>query len=416
MTENRTQTAGKPPANRRAGVGTATPRPTYLPFGQPHFGDEEIEAVARVLRSGWVGMGPETLRFEEELAAACGAAHVVTVNSCTSALFLSLLVHGVKPGDEVVVPSFTWISTANAARHLGATPVFCDIDPVTLCATPDTVRACLTPRTKAVVVVHLGGLAVNVAAIREVVPSHIAIIEDAAHAWGSRGADGTPVGASGNLSCFSFYANKNLSTGDGGAVALNHPLVAERLRSLRQHALPTDAWRRFIDAQVIGGSPVAELGYKMNYTDLQSAIGRVQLRRQAEFARRRLAVAQIYSAMIAALPYPVSIQEGVTREGHARHLFLIQLPLEWLGGSRHDVLGDLRRLNIGASIHYHPVHRMPLYRGARPASLPVTDHVAERILTLPISASMSEDDARQVGLALALVLERRTRTGLQRQG
>ena len=415
MTANHSHTTPQLSPNRCASVGTPTLRSTYLPFGQPDFGDEEIAAVTRVLRSGWVGMGPETMRFEEELATACGAAHVVTVNSCTSALFLSLLVHGVRGGDEVIVPSLTWISTANVARHLGATPVFCDIDPVTLCVTPDAVRACLTPRTKAVVVVHLGGLAVDVEAIRQVVPSHIAIIEDAAHACGARFVDGTPVGGSGNLSCFSFYANKNLSTGDGGAVALSDAALADRLRSLRQHALPNDAWKRFIDARVIGGNPIAELGYKMNYTDLQSAIGRVQLRRQAEFARRRLAVARIYAAAIAALPCPVSSQEGVTHDAHARHLFLVQLPLEWIGCSRNDVLGDLRRRNIGASIHYHPVHRMPLYAAARPARLPVTEHVAERILTLPISASMTEDDARQVSEALTHVLESRMRTWRRRE-
>ena len=415
MTENHPHTAPQGSSNRCASVGPPTSRSTYLPFGQPDFGDDEIAAVTRVLRSGWVGMGPETIRFEEELATACGAAYVVTVNSCTSALFLSLLVHGVGGGDEVIVPSLTWISTANVARHLGATPVFCDIDPDTLCVTPEAIRACLTPRTKAVVVVHLGGRAVNVEAIRQVVPAHIAIVEDAAHACGSRFADGTPVGGSGHLTCFSFYANKNLSTGDGGAVALNDAALADRLRSLRQHALPNDAWKRFIDARVIGGNPIAELGYKMNYTDLQAAIGRVQLRRQAEFARRRLAVARIYAAAIADLPCPVATQEGVTSDAHARHLFLVQLPLEWIGGSRNDVLGDLRRRNIGASIHYHPVHRMPLYAAARPAVLPATDHVAERILTLPISAAMTEDDARQVSSTLTHVLERQMRTWQRRE-
>src|SRR5581483_9213965 len=225
-----------------------TKRSTYLPFGRPNFGDEEVAAVGRVLRSGWVGMGPETAAFEEELATAIGVPHVVTVNSCTSALFLSLLCSGVGSGDEVIVPSLTWISTANAARYLGATPVFCDIDADTLCVTPATIRARLTPRTKAVVVVHLGGLAVDVTAIRQAIPAHIALIEDAAHAFGSTLADGRPVGSSGNSTCFSFYANKNLSTGEGGAIALSDAAVADRLRSLRMHALPRDAWNRYIDA------------------------------------------------------------------------------------------------------------------------------------------------------------------------
>lgn len=393
------------PAAKATTPGTQAPvRATYLPFGQPTFGAAEIEAVTRVLQSGWVGLGPETLAFEAELAAACGAAHVVTVNSCTSALFLSLLVAGVGPGDEVVVPSLTWISTANAARHLGATPVFCDVDPGTLSVTPESVAACLTPRTKAVVVVHLGGHAVDVAAIRAVVPAPVAIVEDAAHAFGSRFAEGLPVGSSGNLTCFSFYANKNLSTAEGGAVALADPGVAERIRSLRQHALPTDAWKRYIDPRVVGGQPIVEVGYKMNYTDLQAAIGRVQLRRQQEFAARRLSIARLYEAALARVPWPVPIQAGVTDAAHARHLFLVQVPPVAGAGTRDAVLAELRRRNIGASIHYAPVHRMPLYAGHR-ARVPVTDAVTPRLLTLPISASMSDDDARQVAAAFADVLD-----------
>lgn len=392
---------------RRLGVDQATRRPAYLPFGQPDFGDEEVAAVSRVLRSGWVGQGPETMAFEEELAVAFGAPHVVTVNSCTSALFLSLLVHGVGPGDEVIVPSLTWISTANAARHLGATPVFCDIDPHTLSVTPASVRARLTPRTRAVVVVHLGGLTVEVDAIRRAIPSHIAIVEDAAHACGARFANGSAVGSSGNLTCFSFYANKNLSTGDGGAVALTDGRLADRLRSLRQHALPTDAWKRFIDARSLGPMAIAELGFKMNYTDLQAAIGRVQLRRQAEFAQRRLAVAQVYADALTSFPWAIAMQTGVLHPAHARHLFLVQLPVRDIGRSRNDILRDLRDRNIGASIHYPPVHTMPLYSVGKDYSLPVTEDVADRILMLPISASMTAGDARQVMAAFAEILGER---------
>jgi perosamine synthetase len=392
------------------GVGAPAPRvsavrATYLPFGKPDFGDEEVEAVARVIRSGWVGMGAETIAFEHELETFFEAPHVVTVNSCTSALFLSLAVLGAGSGDEVVVPSLTWISTANAARQTGATPVFCDIDRETMCVTPATVRACLTPRTKAIVVVHLGGLAVDVEAIRRVVPAHIAIVEDAAHACGARFADGRPVGSSGNLTCFSFYANKNLSTGDGGAVALKNDALAERLRSLRQHAMPNDAWKRYVDPRSLGAGPIAELGYKMNYTDLQAALGRVQLRRQPEFSARRLSIARTYADGMRRLSWPIAPQVGVTESAHARHLFLVQLPIERLGRSRHAILAALRARNIGASVHYQPIHTMALYAAARRGALPVTDFVAERILTLPISASMTVDDARQVVDALGEVLD-----------
>ena len=221
-------------------------RPDYLAFGRPDFGEEEIAAVTRVLRSGWIGMGPEVIAFEQELAAYFGAPHVVTVNSCTSALHLALLVNGVGPGDEVIVPSLTWCSTANAALYLGAKPVFCDVTPETLNITPELVLKCLTKRTKAVIAVHFGGLAVDVVSLRAALPPNIVIIEDAAHALGATYPDGRPVGSSGNAVCFSFYANKNLSTAEGGAIALTDPAQAERLRSLRQHGLPIDAWKRFI--------------------------------------------------------------------------------------------------------------------------------------------------------------------------
>jgi dTDP-4-amino-4,6-dideoxygalactose transaminase len=390
----------------RVGAPSAAPtrRASYLPFGKPDFGDEEVDAVARVIRSGWVGMGAETIAFEQELAAAFDAPHVVTVNSCTSALFLSLVALGIGPGDEVVVPSLTWISTANAARYLGATPVFCDVDLETLCVWPAAVQACLTPRTKAVIVVHLGGYAVDVERLRRAIPSHIAIVEDAAHACGSRFDDGRPVGSSGNLTCFSFYANKNLSTGEGGAIALANEAVADRLRSLRQHALPNDAWKRFVDPRSLAAGAIRDLGFKMNYTDLQAALGRVQLRRQPELAARRLAIAKVYADGIGRLPWAITMQAGVTDPNHARHLFLIQLPVEDVGRSRDEILLALRDRNIGASIHYQPVHTMPLYAGQRRARLPVTEEVAGRILTLPISASMTTGDARQVVASLAEVL------------
>jgi perosamine synthetase len=381
-------------------------RREYLPFGRPNFSDAEIAAVTRVLRSGWVGMGPETIAFERELADYIGAPHVVTVNSCTSALFLSLLVSGVGPGDEVVCPSLTWCSTANAALYLGATPVFCDIDADTLCASLDDVLAKVTPKTKAVAVVHFGGLAVDVAVLRSALPRNVVIIEDAAHALGARFAGGKWVGSSGNLTCFSFYANKNLSTAEGGAIALHDAALAERLQSLRQHALPLDAWKRYTHAQsLLLSNALDTLGYKMNYTDLQACIGRVQLARQGELDAIRLDIARRYVDGLQGLSPPLTFQRDCTHPYHARHLFVVQLPVERMRLSRDDVLRALRAKNIGASIHYAPLHAMPLYAGAgQPAPLPITEQVATRIMTLPISASMTADDAQDVVAALKAVV------------
>lgn len=373
-----------------------TKRKDYLPFGRPCFSEDEIAAVSRVLSSGWVGMGPETIAFEDELAAYVGAPNVVTLNSCTSALFLSLRVSGVEEGDEVICPSLTWCSTANAALYLRAQPVFCDIAPGTFCLDIEDVMRKITPRTKAVVVVHYGGQVGNVETLRAKLPDGIGIIEDAAHAFGSRYPNGKLVGSSGNLTCFSFYANKNLSTGEGGAIALFDGPKAERLRSLRQHALPIDAWKRFTHPQsILLSNQLTELGYKMNYTDLQAAIGRVQLARFDDMQRTRQKISEIYFDGLK--DSGVSFQHGCTDPSHAKHLFVIGLPLAHMRHDRDELILALRAKNIGASIHYAPLHLMPLYhRGRKPDPLPVTEEMSKSLVTLPISASMTEKDAHYV--------------------
>jgi perosamine synthetase len=385
-------------------------RKDFLAFGRPSFTDAEIDAVTRVMRTGWVGMGEETLAFERELAEYVGAPHVVTVNSCTSALFLSLLASNVGPGDEVICPSLTWCSTANAAVYLGARPVFCDVDPETLCLTPESVASRLTPRTKAVVAVHMGGLTADIEALRAALPGHITIVEDAAHALGAAYANGRAVGSSGNLTCFSFYANKNLSTGEGGAIALFDATVAERLRSLRQHGLSNDAWKRFTHPQAALVPRIEELGYKMNYTDLQAAIGRVQLQRQPELAARRLAVVERYRDRLSPLKTSLHFQRDVLHPRHARHLLVATLAVATLGLSRNDVLLALRRRNIGASIHYQPLHTMAAYQANGRVSLPHTDALAEKILTLPISATMTAADVDYVVENLDDILTAANRT------
>jgi perosamine synthetase len=375
-----------------------TRRQTYLPFGQPNFSEREVEAVARVIRSGWVGMGPETIAFEKELAQFVGVPELVTLSSCTAGLFLSLVAAGVGPGDEVVVPSLTWCSSANAALYLGAKPVFCDIDAETLSANVETVSSRVTPKTKAVVVVHFGGYAIDVAALRKAMPARVAIVEDAAHAFGARYPDGRMVGSSGNFVCFSFYANKNLSTAEGGAVALSDAAAAARIKSLRQHGLPVDAWKRFTDAQSIHlAGQLGELGYKMNYTDLQAALGRVQLQRYAELQARRAEISDYYVERISRECPAVVLQAGLRRDHHAKHLFVVQLPIEKMSRNRDEVVMSFREKNLGATLHYQPLHQMPLYSAYRPrAGLPVTDRVAPRIMTLPIGANMSVQDAADV--------------------
>lgn len=371
-------------------------RDNYLAFGTPDFTEAEIEAVARVMRSGWVGMGSETLAFEKELAIYTGAPHVVSVNSCTSALFLSLLVEGVGKGDEVIVPSLTWCATANAALYLGATPVFCDIDAHHMCMTFDAILAKLTARTKAVVVVHYGGYAIDVAELRRLLPANVAIVEDAAHAFGGIYPDGRKVGNSNNSVCFSFYANKNISTADGGAIALMDPDKAEHLRCLRANAMGSNAWSRYVNPATAFVGDLNELGYKMNFTDLQAAIGRAQLGRFDAMAAHRLSLAERYRDRFMALGNPIRFQAGAFSVSHARHLLVGLFDPEITGMARDTLLLELRKRNIGASIHYSLLHNMPLYEPYRDGRLPASEKLAEQIMTLPISAKMTVDDVNYV--------------------
>jgi perosamine synthetase len=373
-------------------------RETFLAFGAPSFGPGETDAVIKVMQSGWVGMGPETIAFERELAEYLRCKEVVTVNSCTSALFLALLISGVKGGDEVIVPSLTWCATANAALYLQANPVFCDVDQFSMVLTSESILSKITQKTKAVIVVHYGGYAVDVKKLREQLPSHIQIIEDAAHALGALYPDGSKVGSSGNLTCFSFYANKNLSTADGGAIALADKEIAEQLRALRMSGYASHAWSRYIKSTNPKIDDLTNLGYKMNYTDLQAAIGRVQLSRLDEMALHREKLALRYRERINNSSLDIPVQKDVYASHHAKHLFVGQFDHLKLGGVTRDVfVRKLRERNIGASIHYKPLHRMPLYiKNNSHERLTVTEKLANLILTFPIGSSMKIEDVDYV--------------------
>ena len=366
------------------------PGTRLIPFGRPDFSAKEIDGVSRVMRSGWVGRGHESIAFEAELAEAVGVDRVLTVNSCTAGLFLSLVVSGVGPGDEVICPSLTWCADANVVLQLGARPVFCDVAGETLNMTAATVAAKLTTRTKAVIVVHFGGLAADVESISATVPDTVTIIEDAAHAFGARYADGTPVGSAGNLTCFSFYANKNLSSGDGGAIVVPDTADAERIGYLRHGGLRADAFDRYRGAEA-PREWIVEPGYKMGYSDLLASLGRVQLARQAEFATRRLAIAERYVVGLSGVAPEIAFQAGVLSRGHARHLLVVNLPLDGLRVDRTDLMKMLLARNVGVSVHYPPLHKAAAYASLEP--LPVTEMVCSTLMTLPIGASMTDDEA-----------------------
>lgn len=357
------------------------------------------------MRSGWIGMGPETVTFEKELSAAVKAPYVATVSSCTAAMFLSLHALGIGKGDEIICPSLTWCSTANAVLYRGAKAVFCDINPDNFCMASENIFKKITRRTRAVIVVHFGGFAVDVQKLRSELPPNIAIVEDAAHAFGARYPQGEPVGSSGNLVCFSFYANKNLSTAEGGAVALFGKKEADKIRSLRQHGLPIDAWKRFTHPKaILFSAALKELGYKANYTDLQAALGRVQLKRFPSMQSHRSQIATLYEQFIKTNLPEVLPQAGLSCDRHAKHLFPIRIKKN-SRITRDRVLKELRKRGVGATIHYAPLHKMPLYKNPKKNKLPVTDEVSSEILTLPISPSIQKNEAIWVCKKLLEILK-----------
>ncbi|MDP9286558.1 MAG: DegT/DnrJ/EryC1/StrS aminotransferase family protein [Actinomycetota bacterium] len=393
----------------RLAIDGGTPvREELLPFGVPAIGEEEIAEVVETLRSGWIGQGQRVERFEHNLAEYVGAPFGVAVSSCTAALHLSLVVTGIRPGDEVLVPALTFAASATAVEHAGGIPVFCDSDPETLLIDLADGERRLTERTRAILPVHFGGLPCDMDAVLAFAQANgLAVIEDAAHAIAAK-LDGRPIGSFASLCCFSFYPNKNLTTGEGGMVTLQDGDLAERLRMLRLHGLSTDAWRRYA-TQTFVRSELYGLGFKYNLTDLQAAIGIHQLAKLELHQRRREELASRYDAALGSLP-GVALQPRSLpghRVRHALHLYLLLLDPDWFTVSRDSIVDALRAENIGAAIHYRALHLEPYYVdrfGLAADELPNALRISERVLTLPLSPGMSDADADDVIEAVAKVL------------
>jgi dTDP-4-amino-4,6-dideoxygalactose transaminase/glycosyltransferase involved in cell wall biosynthesis/ubiquinone/menaquinone biosynthesis C-methylase UbiE len=381
-------------------------RETFLPFGAPCLGDEEVEEVAATLRSGWIGTGPRAERFEEEFAAYVGARHAVSLSSCTAGLFLSLLAAGVGPGDEVITTPLTFAATVNVIEHAGARPVLADVDPSTLNLDPSQVERAVTPRTRAVIPVHFGGLPCDMDALNRVAEARgLAVVEDAAHATGAR-YRGRMAGALARAASFSFYANKNLTTGEGGMVTTDDAELAERVRLLRLHGLSGDAWRRFSTRRLMRSDVLAP-GYKLNMTDIAAALGLHQLRKQERFMETRERYAAIYDEAFAGLPARRQPRPAApSADRHALHLYTLVLEEGRWRVPRDEVVAALLAENVGAAIHYRAVHTHPFYRdkyGFRPEDFPHAFAVGESILSLPLTPAMSERDLSDVIAAVRKV-------------
>jgi dTDP-4-amino-4,6-dideoxygalactose transaminase len=382
-------------------------RDTFLVFGKPCLGDEEAQEVLDTLRSGWIGTGPKTIRFEQMFAEYVGARHALAVNSCTAALHLSLLASGIKPGDEVITSPLTFAATANVVIHTGARPVFADIDPQTLNIAPVNIERAITKRTRGLIVVHFGGLPCQMAEIMAIAQQHrLILIEDAAHAIGAR-YEGRLIGGLGNLACFSFYANKNLTTGEGGMVTTEDDEVAERIAMYRLHGLSRHAWQRYT-ARRLMLSDALYPGYKYNMPDLLASLGIHQLQRVESGLLIRERYARMYDDAFADMP-GISLQPRPTdgRNRHGLHLYVLVLDLEQFRVSRNQIIDALLAENIGAALHYRALHMHPYYRntyGYQPDDFPIAASIGESILSLPLTPCMSEKDVQDVIEAVHKVL------------
>jgi dTDP-4-amino-4,6-dideoxygalactose transaminase len=388
--------------------GGAPVRIEFLPFGQPCLGEDETREVLDTLQSRWIGTGPRAIRFEEMFADYVQARHALAVNSCTAALHLGLLGYDIGPGDEVITSALTFAATANVIVHTGARPVFADIDPVTLNINPDAIERAISPRTKAIMPVHFGGLACDMDRIMDLANQYeLAVVEDAAHAVGTR-YRGRMIGSLGNITCFSFYANKNLTTGEGGMVTTDDDDLADRIAVYRLHGLSKHAWQRYSSRRLLLSDALYP-GYKYNMPDLLAALGIHQLKRQEGFLEIRERYARIYDDAFANAPgIRLQPRPQGPEDRHALHLYVLILDLAQFRVTRNEIIAALLAENIGAALHYRALHMHPYYRetyGYQPDDFPVAASVGESILTLPLTPCMTPDDLKEVIQGVNKVLD-----------
>lgn len=369
----------------------------YLAFALLDLDGEEMREIQEALESGWVTTGPKVRKFEAEFARGVGARHGIAVNSCTAAMHLALEAVGVRRGDDVVTTPYTFAATAEVIRYFDARPVFVDIDPASMNIDPALIAGALTPKTKAIIPVHLGGLPADIDAIRDVaVPRGIPVIEDAAHTFPAA-YKGRPVGSLSEFTAFSFYATKTITTGEGGMITTDNDEWADRCRIMSLHGISKDAWKRYT-AEGNWYYEIVAPGYKYNMTDVAAAMGLAQLRKAVGMRDRRKAISERFSAAFRAIP-EIQLPHDRADCEHAWHLYMIRLNLDMLSIDRARFMSALREKGIGASVHFIPLHIHPYYRdqfGFAPDAFPVTYREYMREISLPIYSRMSDEDVQRV--------------------
>lgn len=364
-----------------------------IPFFKALIGEEEIENVVETIRSGWLTSGPKVKQFETEFANMVNSKHAIAVNSATAALHLALEAHQIGPGDEVLVPTLTFAATAEVVIHLGATPVLVDTNPDDLNICIDDLEAKITEKTRAVMPVHYAGQPCNMDRICEVAKRHnLAVIEDAAHAFPAAWR-GNAIGSIGDVTCFSFYANKTITTGEGGMITTDNDQLAARMKQMSLHGLSRDAWNRFSEK----GSwryEIEAAGYKYNMPDTSAAIGLGQLAKAQELRDRRNWAAEKYIAAFETSEFVDTLKVD-DDSSHAWHLMVIKLKTDKLAIDRSDFIVALNQAGVGTSVHYTPLHLHRLYRdefGYQPSDLPVASAVFETIISLPLFPTITHEE------------------------
>jgi dTDP-4-amino-4,6-dideoxygalactose transaminase len=374
-------------------------RSSFLTFGAPSIGEEEIAEMQAVLRSGWLGTGPRVAQFEREFATYKGvsAEHAAAVNSCTAALHVSMVAAGLDPGAEVITTPLTFCATVNAILHAGLTPVLADVDPVTQCIDPDAIEAAITPRTQAILPVHFAGRPCEMERIMDIAKKHgLVVIEDCAHAIETE-YRGQKAGTFGDFGCFSFYVTKNVVTGEGGMIIARDESRIARSKVLALHGMSKDAWHRFGD-KGYKHYQVTECGFKYNLTDMQAALGIHQLARVEDNWHRRRAIWDRYQHAFASLPLTLPEQPAADTR-HAYHLYTIMIDSDRCGIERDDFLDQMNARRIGTGVHYLSIPEHPYYRqrfGWLPEQWPNAARIGRQTVSLPISPALEDQDVEYV--------------------
>lgn len=374
-----------------------------IPFHKACIGSEELDAITRVLQSGWLTTGPLAQQFEDEFAAYIGSRYAVAVNSCTAALQLGLDAVRVRHGDEVLVPTYTFTASAAVVAHMGACPILCDSVRGGFNVDPWDVEARITPKTKAIVAVHIAGEPCNLLRIYQVAARHgVHVIEDAAHALPAS-YNGERIGCKSEIAAFSFYATKTITTGEGGMFVTNNQAHAQRAKLMRLHGMGGDAWKRYT-RQGTWQYDVMEAGFKMNMPDLLAAIGLAQLRKADRFHRRRQEIASLYLSLLSTLE---ELEMPPAVEGHSWHLFIVRLRSQHLSSSRDVFIEGLKRAGVGTSVHFIPLHLHSYYRsryGYRKGDFPNAEDAYERAISLPIYPDLSDADVEYVAKTIESIV------------